>query len=111
VTLSRWVRAVGSGRAAWAGLVTDRLHVPGGQEPRLCGCAPVTQICAPGWRSAGCLPVRDHAAMLLPPSRAAARSGRAREVVALITEAMSSAGIAQRIVLSPLTVTTHAGHA
>jgi DNA-binding CsgD family transcriptional regulator len=55
--------------------------------------------------------VRGHAAMLLPPSRAAALSGRAREGVALIAGAMSSAGIAQRVVLSPLTVTTHAGRA
>jgi ATP/maltotriose-dependent transcriptional regulator MalT len=55
--------------------------------------------------------VRDHAAMLLPLSRAAALSGREREVVALIAEGMSSAGIAQRVVLSPLTVKTHASHA
>lgn len=86
-------------------------HVRDGQEPGLCGCAPVTQICALKWRSAGCLPVRDHAAMLLPPSQAAAPGGREREVVALIAEEISSAGIAQRVVLSPLTVKTHASHA
>jgi len=59
-------------------------HVLDRQEPGLCGCAPVTQICAPRWRSAGCLRVRDDAAMLLPPWWAAALSGRKREVVALI---------------------------
>lgn len=55
--------------------------------------------------------MRDHAAMLVPPSRAAALSGREREVVALIAEGMSSAGIAQRVVLSSLTVETYASHA
>ena len=55
--------------------------------------------------------MRDHAAMLLPPWRAAALSGREREVVALIGRGMPGAGIAQRVVLSPLTVETHVGRA
>jgi len=54
--------------------------------------------------------VRDDAAMLLPPWWAAALSGREREVVALIARGMPGAGIAQRVVLSPLTAETHASH-
>jgi hypothetical protein len=46
-------------------LVTVRGSGARRMEPGLCGCAPATQICALKWRSAGCLPVRDHAAMLL----------------------------------------------
>jgi DNA-binding NarL/FixJ family response regulator len=55
--------------------------------------------------------VRDHAAMLRPPSRAAALNGRERAVAALIAGGMSRAGIAQRVVLSALTAQTHASPA